>query len=286
MSKVFVPAALSVVAAIVIAAVIVHVWPASSPVPTYSVDPASVALTASDVAPGFTLFATGNAGPTQQTAFPLPYQKQYLGGVYRDFRAASVLSSAGQKEISDWDTKYGVIGPEIMGTFVTDHSGILEILDIERSLRTTDAAWHEYHCCHAVGEEQSYDDYHTFTIQHLGDEADGWSGIQKAPQGEAISPNIPTSDAFQELGFVVHWLHGPIVSRLTIQGPHNITLDDALRLAHIIDAHITQVLQQNKKAGSHASNILFATQVADRPSAFLAPLYAADRRINDWLRRS
>ncbi|HEX6122180.1 MAG TPA: hypothetical protein VFY89_03415, partial [Ktedonobacterales bacterium] len=166
--------------------------------PRYSVNPLSVLLTSGDVGSRYTLMGTGAVAPAQQTGNPLPYQQQYIGGLARLYIANSVLSTAGQQEIDSWEQQYGfnpTTPPTIMGPFVADHGGIFSINNVERSFQTTDAAWHEYHCCHYVGRDQSFDDYHSFEVQGLGDEANGWTGIRKAVTGQGIT--MPQSDAFQ-----------------------------------------------------------------------------------------
>ncbi len=229
---------------VVVAAAIALLLRAGLAGPSYTIDPASVALTSDDVGSQFSVVSTGPVPPAQHTIEPLPYQREYVGGQVRTFVSASVLSPEGTREINEWSQRYGgpvTSPPTVMGPFVADHKGVFEIFDVERSFKTADAARQEYHCCQYVGRDQSFSDSQTLAIR-LGDEADGWTGINKPLTGPTISPSMPTDAAYQERGYSLHWRRGPIVSTLAVWGSHDITLGDALALGRIIDRRITQTV--------------------------------------------
>lgn len=283
---------LGVIASILVAAVgaaILRVWLAA---PTYDLDPKSLLLTQADVPASLMLDATGGVGPAQDTVSPLPYQQQMIGGLIRIYFARSVESPAGLKEINGWISKYGVPisnPPVIKGPFVTDHSGIFELDEVVRSFQTVDAARQEYHCCSYPGRATNFTDYRTLTVQ-LGDEADAWTGIQRPLSGPSISPAMPQDSKYEELGFSLHWRHGPVVTTLSIWGAHDITLDQALELARITDARIVQAMRQQH--GTEANNATVDTHHVgwqmDGVSAYALPpssLRAADRRTYHDFRR-
>lgn len=236
-------------------ALLIHNWLA---VPLYRIDANQLLLTQTDVGPQFMQTEEGNVGPTQHSVAPLPYQQQMLAGKVREFMANSVLSAQGQQEIGDWESRYGfppTNPPTIMGPFVADHSGAFNIISVVRSFQTEDSARQEYHCCHYVDQELNFDDFHTVSV-HLGDEADGWTGIRKSVSGPGISPNMPTDTNYQERGYSIHWRHGPIVTNVAVWGAHDLALTDALDIAKRVDSHIVQALHTTAKEGFHANNLV------------------------------
>ena len=250
--------------------------------PQYNIDAEQLLLTQADLGSQFTQMGEGNVGPTQHTVSPLPYQRQMIAGRLREFMANSVLSARGQQEIGDWERKYGLQltnPPTIAGPFVADHTGVLEIDSVVRSFQTEAAARQEYHCCHYVDRDLNFDDYHTVPV-HLGDEADGWTGIRKSITVVGSSaPPMPTNPAYQERGFAIHWRHGPIVTAVAVWGAHDVTLDDALHIAAKVDAHITQALQTSAKESLHGQ------EVVARSFAGSGALRIADHRAHRGLYR-
>ncbi|MFI5274596.1 MAG: hypothetical protein ACHQ4H_16310 [Ktedonobacterales bacterium] len=260
-------------------ALLIHNWQA---MPTYRIDAEQLLLTQTDVGPQFKETGEGNVGPAQQTHTPLPYQQQMISGRLREFMANSVLSTQGRQEIGAWEQQYGFAPtnpPTIMGPFVADHTGVLDVVSVVRSFQTEDAARQEYHCCHYVDLNLNFDESHTVPI-HLGDEADGWTGISKSLSGPSISPAMPTSSAYQERGYSIHWRHGSIVTNVAVWGAHDVTLDDALRIAQRVDAHIVQALQVNTKEGLHANSVV------DGSYSGGSALCAADRRTHPGFHRN
>lgn len=223
----------SVLIAVVIAAVVHQMLPEGAP--TYALDADRLALAPADMGSQFTLVGDANAGPTQMTLRPLPYQQQLFEGRLHYFVVSSALSSEGQAEIASWQQPRGFTPtnpPTIFGPFVDEHTGIFEITSVELSYRTADAAHQDYRCC-TFDFADNYAGYHTIPIQ-LGDEANAWGGIRDSPT------NPP--EEYEEQVFYIRWRHGPIVSTLWIEGAHDITFDQAVELAHVVDQRIAAAL--------------------------------------------
>lgn len=213
----------------------IYVWLAANARPRYSIDPASLSLTAADVGPQFDIVHDSPAGPTQRAISPPPYQSDFVGGHLRVFMTQAALTDLGAAQIADWERAHGFTPtdpPTILGPFVADHSGIFEIDDVQRSYQTADAAHLDYACC-TYNREEIFHQYHTIPVQ-LGAEADAFTGLNEIANA---------GDADLELQFTIHWRHGPIVSVVSIAGSHDITFDQALHLALIDDQRITQALQ-------------------------------------------
>lgn len=253
--------------------------------PQYHIDAGQLGLTQADVGSQFTKVAESGASPAQQTISPLPYQQQLVSGRLREFMANRVLSAQGRQQIGAWESQYGfqpTNPPLIMGPFVAEHSGIFDVYSVVLSFRTEDAARQEYHCCHYVDEDLNFDDYHTVPI-HLGDEADGWTGIRKSLKvAGSTATQMPTDPAYQERTYAIHWRHGPIVTNVAVWGAHDVTLDDALHIAEKVDAHITQALQTqtSAKEGLHAEDVVAGSPAGD------CPLCVADHRAYRGLHRN
>ena len=245
--------------------------------PEYHIDATRLALTQADVGSQFTLVDEGAAPLAQRSLNLLPYQRQVVSSRSREFMANSALSAEGRQQIGDWERQYSypvTNPPAIMGPFVAEHTGVFEISSRALSFRTEDAARQEYHCCHYEDRDLNFDDYRTFPV-HLGDEADGWTGISKSITTVGSSaPQMPTDPAYQERTWVIHWRHGPVVAEVTLWGAHDIALADALHLAGIVDARITLALQ----AHASAKGGLHAQAVMARSSAGSGALRVADHR--------
>lgn len=239
--------AVSTVMAVILAALI-HMWtaqaglataPIASPTSTvtrYALDPTALLLTAADVDPDFSIVIDEALGPTQRTAYPLPYQKELVGGRLRDIMITAALSPQSRAEIGNWQQARGFTPtnpPSIFGPFVAEHRGIFEMYDAVLSYQTTDAARQDYHCCTYPNLDENYADYTTLPAQ-LGEEADAWSGIR-------ISPTNPPAE-YEEQVYHIHWRRGPVVMTLWVLGSHDITFSDALRWANLIDQRIVQNL--------------------------------------------
>lgn len=238
----------------------------------YSIDPALVTLTTADAGPQFPLVTQGGIGPTQRSYKPLPYQQQYVGGWVRYFMLESALKPPGRTEIDTYSKSLGIEPsdpPTIFGPFVTEHSGLFEIIDTEQSYHYASAAHIDYLCCDDGSTEnytRNYDNWQTYPI-HIGDETFAWGGIrrtQTARQGFV-------DQEYSEQSFTIRWRRGPVVSTLFIRGAHDLTLDTGISFARLIDQRIVSALQQATKGAFHVSNTGdAATQVAPPPA--LCPL--------------
>lgn len=286
-SRVALGVGISVLLAVGIAG-LVHVLvpsPGSSPhgtttEPSYLIDPASLALTKTDVGASFPLVIDGRHAPSQQHGLvPPPYQQQFTGGWARNFMVQSALVPPGRTEIETYEQARGVPlsdPPLIFGPFVADHQGLFEVYDIELTYHVASAAHPDYLCCDGgstVNYTNNYDNWQTYPIQ-LGDEANAWGGIRRMPTD-------PPQD-YEEQTFRIRWRHGPVVSTLFIRGAHDLTLDPAMHLAQIVDARIASALQQTQQAAKGASHGPDPQDVAPSTSICLA-LCSADRRAGRWL---
>ena len=250
--------------------------------PQYHIDAEQLVLTQADVGSQFTKVAESGVSPAQHAISPLPYQQQIVSGRLREYMANSVLSPQGRQQIGNWESQYGfqpANPPLIMGPFVAEHTGIFDVYSVVLSFRTEDAARQEYHCCHYVDEDLNFDDYHTIPV-HLGDESDGWTGIRKSLTiAGSSAPKMPTDPAYQERTYAIHWRHGPIVTNVAVWGAHDVMLDDALRIAAKVDAHITQALRSGMKEGFHAQDVVAG------PFTGGGALHVADHRAYRGLHR-
>jgi hypothetical protein len=243
---------------------------------TYAIDPTSLALTTADIGSSFPLVTEGPIGPTQHASaiYPVPYQQYFLGGWVRVFMVQSSLVPPGRTELETYERAHGFAPtdpPTIFGPFVADHQGLFEVSDAELSYQVASAAHSDYLISRpgkdTIGNYRfNYDNWQTYPIQ-LGDEADAWGGIRRSPT------NPP--QAYEEQTFRVRWRHGPIVSTLFTHGAHDLTLDTALRLAHIVDARIASAIQHAIKGVLHVSNL-----------QHLAASTSADLAVRDLDRRS
>lgn len=261
----------SVLIAGVIAAVVHQLLPPGAS--TYALDADRLALAPADVGSQFTLVVDANAKPTQMTLRPLPYQQQLFEGRLHYFLVNSALSPQGRAEIASWEQPRGFTPtdpPAIFGPFVTEHTGIFEVTSVELSYRTADAAHKDYTCC-TFNFANNYAGYHTIPVQ-LGEEANAWGGIRDSPT------NPPRE--YEEQVFYIHWRHGPIVSTCWIDGAHDITFDQAVELAHIVDQRIAAALQGTSKGAFHASDTSLVAILGTASSA----ICSADRRLDDRLR--
>ncbi|MBF6591669.1 MAG: hypothetical protein IVW57_14245, partial [Ktedonobacterales bacterium] len=153
----------------------------------------------------------------------------------------------GEAEIDNWQLANGyqpTHPPTIFGPFVADHTGAFEITSAEQSYHTTDSAKADYHCC-TFNIADNFAGFRTLPIQ-LGDEATAWTGIRN-------SPTDPGED-YEELTFNISWRHGPVISTVWLFGAHNITFDQAVAFARLVDQRITQALQPTTRGAFHVPN--------------------------------
>jgi hypothetical protein len=242
--------------------------------PSYRIDPASLALTKTDVDASFPLVNEGPLGPSQLSAFPLPYQRQFTGGWARNFMVQAALVPPGRTEIETYEQAHGYLPtdpPTIFGPFVADHQGLFEVSDFELTYRVASAAHPDYLCCDGgstVNYTANYDNWRTYPIQ-LGDKANAWGGIRR-------SPTHPPQD-YEEQTFRIRWRHGPVVSTIFIHGAHDLTLDPAIHLAQIVDTRIASALQQSQQASKGASHGFDPQDVAPSASIGVAQCPAGRR---------
>lgn len=258
-SRVLLKVGLSLLVAVAIAGLVHVLVPPSGAAqqsapmePTYSIDPAAVALTTTDVGTTFSLVNEGGLGPSQRSApgHPAPYQQQFFGGWARNYMIQSALVPPGRTELTNYAVQIGIYPsdpPTIMGPFVIEHHGLFEVSDFEESYHQAGAAHPDYLCCDAgstANYTANYDNWRPYPI-HLGDEANAWGGIRRTPANR---------DDYEEQTFRIRWRHGPIVSTIFTRGAHDLTLDSALGFAHIVDARIASAMRQAAKGVSHAAD--------------------------------
>jgi hypothetical protein len=282
-SRVAVGVGLAVLVALTIA-VLVHVLSAPSgtaPEPTYAIDPKSLMLTTADIGASFSLVVQGSLGPSQHTApgYPVPYQRYFLGGWGNYCMSDIALDPPGRTELDHYSQQLGIPPsdpPTVFGPFVAEHQGLFDVSDDELSYQLASAAHPDYLISHPGPDANgnylaNYDHWQTYPIQ-LGDEADAWGGIQDTPAKR---------DDYEEQVFRVRWRHGPIVSTIFVRGAHDLTLDTALHLAHIVDARIASAIQHATKGAFHVSTVQhMATSVSDGRA-----VHKVDRRPGqrlDW----
>lgn len=265
--------AASALVALVITVIVRQAWPPGEA--TYALDPQALQLDPPDIGLDFTQIVDAPLGPSQQSLHPFGYQLDYLSGSLRVFMVNSALNESGRAEIANWEQPRGFTPtnpPTIMGPFVSDHSGIFEVDSQVRSYKSVSSAHQDYQCC-TYNWSANYTDWHAVSLQ-MGDEGDSGGGTRNMPT------NPPRDD--EEQAYILHWRHGPIVARLYVFGAHDITFAQCLRLATVLDQHISQALKSATKGVSNASATGLARIIPVLGQTGSA-IHITDRRLDRWL---
>lgn len=222
---------------VALAALVTIVWvvvSANGPVaPSPALQPSALTLQQGEVGSGYRLMVNGPTGPTQRALKPPPYQNQFEGGSLKYYVSTNVLEPASLDEIDTWASAHGVpvtSPPTIVGPYVVDHHGVFAITSVALVYADVQSAIADFHCCTYLDREASFANYQVLTV-HIGDEATAFGGITQTP---AHDPQ------YEVQIYAIRWRHGSVVFNMSILGSHDISLQDALRLAQIQDGNVTQ----------------------------------------------
>lgn len=186
-----------------------------------------------NVGSNFTLLVDTEAGPSQKTLFPLPYQKQFVNGSLKYYMSTSALNSEGVQEIDSWADAHKIPvtnPPTILGSFVQDHHGIFAITSQSILYSDSKSAAADFNCCTYLNRQDSFANYQDIPVT-IGNEATAFGGI--------LDSSVHDPQYEVQL-YEIRWLQGSTVSIVSIIGAHDIVFSEVLKFAQQQASLITQ----------------------------------------------
>lgn len=196
------------------------------------IQPTALTLQQSDVGQGYRLMVNVPARPTQKGLYPLPYQKQFVGGNMKYYVSVNVFTPTSLNEINSWATSHQVPvtnPPTIVGPYVIDHHGVFTVTSRVLLYSDVNSAIAEFHCCTYANNLANFSNYREISV-HIGDEATASGGILDTP---AHDPK------YEMQLYAIRWRHGSVVCFVSVAGSHDVVFQDVLRLAQLQDSNIT-----------------------------------------------